>query len=93
MKAARLDAFRNVSPNGNAHNLSRPFRSIPVAGSKSMLSLYRPDIATMEIGESGAEWSVGVLEYWSDGEVESWIGLLRDSVTSRLHYSMTPLLR
>ena len=93
MKAARLDAFRNVSPNGNAYNLSCPFRSIPVAGSKSMLSLYRPDIATMETGESGAEWSVGVLEYWSEGEVESWIGLLRDSVASRLHYSMTPLLR
>jgi len=36
-------------------------------GRKSALSLYRPDIATMESGESGAEWSVG---QWSDGVLE-----------------------
>jgi len=43
-------------------------------GRKSTLSLYRPDIATMESGESGAEWSggergIGVLECWSVGVV------------------------
>ncbi|MCX6901741.1 MAG: hypothetical protein NT105_23930 [Verrucomicrobia bacterium] len=46
-----------------------------LATRKSALSLYRPDIATMESGKGMAEWSAGVLEYW--------IGLPHDSITPR----------
>ncbi|MCX6901747.1 MAG: hypothetical protein NT105_23960 [Verrucomicrobia bacterium] len=36
--------------------------NIITASRKSALSLYRPDIATMESGGSGAEWSGGEAE-------------------------------
>ncbi|MCX6901745.1 MAG: hypothetical protein NT105_23950 [Verrucomicrobia bacterium] len=36
--------------------------NIITVGRKSALSFCRPDIATMESGESGAEWSGGEAE-------------------------------
>ena len=92
MKTARLDALRNVSPNGNAHNLNRPFRSIAAAGRKRALSLHRPNIATMESGENiynqddatGWGWSIGVMECWDAGVL--------DWPAARFQYPIAPLL-